>query len=135
MGWLAVTIAIPLVAPILLMAIYSVLPLPPRFSAKTKLIVPVKDGQLCWVGISFCASAIYEIADTPGPNGQPAWWVIGGLIVALVGCAFFAASGAVFSTPLRKPTDPHWRQHYKTLVWSARLTVVSAVIYTEAHFR
>lgn len=57
MGWFVVTIIVPLVAPILLMAIYGVVQPPPRFKVKTKLVVPIKDGQFCWVGMAFCASA------------------------------------------------------------------------------
>ena len=48
MGWLFVTILIPLVAPVLLMAVYGALTLPPRFKAKTKLVMPIKDCQLSW---------------------------------------------------------------------------------------
>jgi hypothetical protein len=44
MGWFFVTVLIPLVAPILLMTIYGALTLPPRFKAKTKLVMPIKDG-------------------------------------------------------------------------------------------
>jgi hypothetical protein len=108
MGWLAVTIAIPLVAPIILTAIFSVFPLPSKFNAKTKLIVPIKDGQLCWVGMSFCTSAIYEIADAHRPNGHTLgeWWVVGCLIVTLVACSIFAAGGSVFPTPLHRPYRP-----------------------------
>jgi hypothetical protein len=141
MGWFVVTIIVPLVSPIILIAIYGVVPLPPRFSAKTKLVAPIKDGQLCWVGMAFCASAMYEIASARGPDGQPLqhfsgvwWWAIGGLIGALVGCSFIAASGAVFSTPLRIPMGKPWYRHYTTLIWSAALTLAAAGIYMVVHF-
>jgi hypothetical protein len=70
MGWFVVTIIVPLVAPILLMAIYGVVQLPPRFKVKTKLVVPINDGQFCWVGMAFCASAMYELASARGHDGQ-----------------------------------------------------------------
>jgi hypothetical protein len=142
MGWFMVTIILPLVAPILLTAIYGVVPLPPDFSEKTKVIVPIKDGQFCWVGVAFCASAIYEIADAGGrPGGQSppslstqSWWIIGGLIATLVSCSFIAAGGAVFSTPLRMPTGKVWHRHYATLVWSIGMTTVAAVIFSLVHY-
>jgi hypothetical protein len=91
--------------------------------------------------MAFCASAMYEIASARGPDGQPLqhfsgvwWWAIGGLIGALVGCSFIAASGAVFSTPLRIPTGKPWYRHYTTLIWSAALTVAAAGIYVVVHF-
>jgi hypothetical protein len=142
MGWFFVTVLIPLVAPILLMAIYGALPLPLRFKAKTKLIMPIKDGQLSWVGMSLCVSALYEIASRPAPVKpqiayllEPWWgWFNAGFTLVLVGCSMFAAGGAVFSTPLRIPEGTRWYQHYATLVWSAALTGLAAVSYTMVHF-
>jgi hypothetical protein len=139
MGWFFVTIIIPLVAPLILMTIYGALPLPLRFSAKTKLIVPIKDGQLCWVGMAFCTSAMYEIANGPGGRSPQSssgqwWWVIGGLISMLVACSFVAAGGAVFSTPLRMSPNKPWHRHYSTLLWSGGLTAVAAIIYSVVHF-
>jgi hypothetical protein len=141
MGWFVVTIIVPLIAPILLMAIYGVVQLPPRFKVKTKLVVPIKDSQFCWVGMAFCASAMYELASARGHDRQPiqylsgAWaWAIGGLIGTLVACSFIAASGAVFSTPLRIPAGKPWYRHYTTLIWSAAMTAVAAGIYIVVHF-
>jgi hypothetical protein len=112
-----------------------------RFKVKTKLVVPIKDGQFCWVGMAFCSSAMYELASARGHGGQPiqylsgAWaWAIGGLIGTLVGCSFIAASGAVFSTPLRIPAGKPWHSHYTTLIWSAAMTAVAAGIYIVVHF-
>jgi hypothetical protein len=142
MGWFVVTIIIPLVAPIILMAIYrTTAPLPRRSSGKTKLIVPIKDGQFCWVGMAFCTSGMYEIADAHGPAGQSLssfpgqWWAIGGLVAALIGCSFIAAGGAVFSTPLRRPSDKPWHRHYSTLVWSGIATTVAAARRTRSEGR
>jgi hypothetical protein len=96
----------------------------------------------CWVGMAFCASAMYELASARGHDGQHiqylsgAWaWAIGGLIGTLVGCSFIAASGAVFSTPLRIPAGKPWYSHYTTLIWSAAMTAVAAGIYIVVHFR
>lgn len=141
MGWFFVTILIPLVAPVLLMAGYGTLTLPRRFKAKTKLVMPIKDGQLSWVGMSLCVSALYEIAARPATVNpqiaylEPWWgWFNAGLTLLLVGCSLFAAGGAVFSTPLRIPEGTRWYQHYATMVWSGAVTGLAAAGYTIVHF-
>jgi hypothetical protein len=141
MGWVFVTILIPLVAPVLLMAFYGALTLPRRFKAKTKLVMPIKDGQLSWVGMSLCVSALYEIAARPATVNpqiaylEPWWgWFNAGLTLLLVACSLFAAGGAVFSTPLRIPEGTRWYQHYATMVWSGALTGLAAAGYTIVHF-
>ena len=67
MGWFIVSILIPLIAPIIGMLVLQRLPLPVNNSEK-HLLVPIKDGQLCWASVAFCALAMYEIA-VPGTEG------------------------------------------------------------------
>lgn len=139
MGWFLVTVAIPLVAPIVLLALFWLLPLPPAIASQVRLLVPIKDGQLCWGAMGFCVSALYEIAE-PSATGRPidpalVGWANGGFIVLLVFSAVLAAGGAVFSTPLGVPAGVDWRRHYATMLASLGLTALSAGAYTVVHFQ
>jgi hypothetical protein len=52
MGWLLISIILPLVAPICALLFLRPLPLPPELAPLRNLVVPIKDGQLCWVAIA-----------------------------------------------------------------------------------
>jgi len=133
MGWFIVSIVLPLIAPLVALAVFKTLPLPVGFT----LIGTFKDGQLCWIALGFCASALYEIA-TPATGGPPLRsgtiaWINGALVGVLVLSAMTAAGGAVFSTPsLRKP-GVKWYVHYKCLVTSLIMTLFAAACYAVVH--
>jgi hypothetical protein len=137
MGWFAITILIPLVAPIVFLAVFWALPLPSSVAPQLKLLVPIKDGQLCWGSMGFCVSALYEIAE-PGSGRRldPSivGWANAGFTALLLLSAFWAAGGSVFSTQLGVPTGVHWTKHYVTLLASLVLTVIAAGSYTVVHF-
>ena len=137
MGWFVVSIVIPLIAPILGMWILQRLPLPVAGSEK-HLLVPVKDGQLCWGSVAFCALAMYEIvvpgAEGPLVSGDTMHWLNGGFILLLAASSVIAAGGAVFPTKIRTVSRNNWFQHYQALAASLALTFLSASAYTVVHF-
>lgn len=137
MGWFIVSILVPLVAPILGMLVLRCLPLPVKENEK-HLLVPIKDGQLCWGSVAFCALAMYEIVvpGTEGPlaSGNTVNWLNGGFILLLAASAFIAAGGAVFPTEIKPITKNNWHKHYRALVASLVLTCLSAATYCVVHY-
>lgn len=137
MGWFIVSILIPLVAPILGMLVLRCLPLPVEDNEKHPL-VPVKDGQLCWGAVAFCALAMYEIV-VPGPDGplvsgDTVNWLNGALVLLLAASAFIAAGGAVFPTKIKPVNKANWYKHYQALAASLVLTSLSALAYSVVHY-
>ena len=138
MGWFLVTVLIPLVAPLVLLLVFWLLPLPQSVAAQLKLLMPIKDGQLCWGAMGFCVSALYEIAQ-PGASGRPlpgdvVGWANSGFIILLLLSALLAAGGSVFSTPVTVPSGAVWWRHFATMLASVVLTALAASAYTVVHF-
>ena len=137
MGWFIVSILIPLIAPILGMLALQRLPLPVNEKEK-HLLVPVKDGQLCWASVAFCALAMYEIAvpSTEGPlaSGNTVHWLNGGFVLLLATSAVIAAGGAVFPTKIKAVRRNSWHKHYQALATSLALTFLSALAYSVVHY-
>lgn len=136
MGWFFVNIVLPLLAPIIGMLILQRLPLP-LSDEQIHLLVPIKDGQLCWGAVAFCALTMYEIA-VPGTgqllSGDAVHWLNTGLTMSLSASALIAAGGAVFPTQI-KPVGMHdWYKHYQALATSLGLTALSGLAYTVVHF-
>ena len=137
MGWFIVSILIPLIAPIFGMLTLQRLPLPVNENEK-HLLVPVKDGQLCWASVAFCALAMYEIA-VPGPegpqvSGNTVHWLNGGFVFLLAASAVIAAGGAVFPTRIRAVRWNNWYKHYQALATSLALTLLSGGAYSVIHY-
>jgi len=134
MGWFIVSIVLPFIAPLVALAVFKTLPLP----VPTSLIVPFKDGQLCWGALGCCASALYEIV-TP-PENQPfviagaTGWITGALIATLAVSALIATGGAVFFTPLPRPPQVKWWRHFRCLLASVVLTLLATSFYAVVHF-
>jgi hypothetical protein len=129
MGWLIVTILLPLCAPLVALMVFRALPLPVPVS----LMATIKDGQLCWVALGFCASALYEVA-IPLQKSVAMEWINGVLIGLLTLSAMIATGGAVFLTPPRCPRGVKWYRHFKCLVASVSVTLVAAAFYAVVHF-
>jgi hypothetical protein len=112
--------------------------LPAKTAALLKFVTPIKDGQLCWAAMGFCASALYEMAE-PGAGGKPldrayAGYAQAGLIVLILAASVIAAAGAVFPTKAGVPPGCAWYKHYKALAMSLVLAGLSASAYTVVHF-
>lgn len=137
MGWFFVNIMLPLIAPIIGMFVLQRLPLPISDNQK-HLLVPLKDGQLCWGAVAFCALTMYEIAapgqGVPLVDGDAVHWLNTGLIMSLSASALIAVGGAVFPTEIKSMGIHDWYQHYQALATSLGLTTLSALAYTVVHF-
>lgn len=137
MGWFLVSILLPLLAPIAAMWVFQRLPLPVTPEQKS-ILVPIKDGQLCWGAVAFCALAMYEIA-VPGPDGPLVseslrGYVDGGLILLMVPSAFVAAGGALFPIDVVVSLPGPWYRYYEALATSLALTILAAGSYTVVHY-
>ena len=138
MGWFLISIVLPVVAPICALLFLRPLPLPPSVRASIRLMTLLKDGQLCWVAIGFCASALYEISVSspcyfrlaPGTLD----YLNGVAIVMIVGSGLLAAGGAMFPTSTERSPGVPWRKHYACFLYALGLTVCAASIYAVVHF-
>lgn len=70
MGWFLINVVLPLLAPLLVLLLLKPLPVPHETAKKLSLLIPVKDGQLCWIAISLAASALYDMG-VGGTQSQP----------------------------------------------------------------
>lgn len=139
MGWFMVTIILPVLAPMLLLPVYRVLPIPAKSKANARLVSLVKDGQLCWAALGFCVSALYEVAE-PAQAAQALArdvgnWTNAGLIILLLFSAILASAGVVFPTPRVVPAGVRPVKHYSTMMASLVLTVLAGGAYTVVHFK
>lgn len=139
MGWFLVTVVVPVIAPFVLLPVYWLLPIPVASKANAQLIVLAKDGQLCWAAMSFCVSALYEIAEPAIPaqalERAEANWANAGFIVMLLICAMLAGGGAVFPTPNPAPPSTNPFKHFATMTASIVLTLLAAGAYTVVHYK
>ncbi len=139
MGWFMVSIVLPMLAPVLLLPIYLVVPIPAKSKANATFVTLVKDGQLCWVALGFCVSALYEVAEPVKigvtlPQGD-VHWTNTGLTILPVFSAILASAGAIFPTPKTVPSGVRFVEHYSTMMASLVLVVLAGGAYTMVHFR
>jgi hypothetical protein len=130
MGWFLITILLPLLAPIALLLLVRSLVMPPPW-AKTAMTDLFKEGQLCWLAMSFCASALHELASnirlrellTPELVG----YVNAILIIILLAAGMTAGVGNVF-----RASPGAGDQRLVKL--SVALTLAAASCYTAVHY-
>jgi hypothetical protein len=128
MGWFAVTILLPCLAPLLASLTFKLLTLPDGVEARP--MNAFRDGQLCWAAIGFCASALYELGQA---ESEEAGWIHGGLTLVTVLSSLIAAGGAIF--PVRsRSTTANWIWRYRCLMASVILCMAAGVLYTIVHF-
>ncbi|WP_137174414.1 hypothetical protein [Massilia sp. HP4] len=137
MGWFLVSILLPLAAPIAAMWVLQRCRLPVPWTQKS-LLVPIKDGQLCWGAVAFCALAMYEIAE-PGAGGTLVaeglrGYANAGFVLIMVPSAMMAAAGAVFPISVASPLIGPWYKYYETLATSLTLTILAGGAYTVVNF-
>lgn len=135
MGWFLINILLPLIAPVLVLAMLKALPMPQSNRDALDLLTPVKDGQLCWATIAFSASALYEIGAGAGSvNSDYVGYLQGAAVFLLAMASILAAGGATFRTPLPKPATVPWIRHYSTLTISIFLVVWAALVRVVVQF-
>lgn len=140
MGWFIVTILVPVLAPNAFLLVLRAVHLPPATARLLNALAPIRDGQLCWAAIAFCASGLYELAES---GCEPAHlsaglrgWTQGGLIILLAASSIIAASGAAFPAQQREPSSGNlpWYLRYKAFAMSLFLTSLAGLAYTVVHF-
>jgi hypothetical protein len=138
-GWFLVNIVGPLLLPVVGILPLRLLPLGVP-SASLRLMVTVKDGQLCWAVIAMGAATIYELWEAMEAHKNiPTWGglALAGVILVMLPAMLVAAGGAVFSTPLRVASGGGlraWAAHYRVFVGSVVMTAIAAFAYTNLHF-
>ena len=136
MTWFLVTIGLPVVLPILTMVVIGWTPLA---ALGAHWLVPIKDGQLCWLALAMSFSGLYELfADTRGPGlitGQWLTWVVLLFAFLILFSGLLAALGGL-GTPvaLPRPSGTSVVKHFAVLIASSAFTIISAAMYTVVHF-
>ncbi len=138
MGWILISVVLPLTAPLIALLFLRPLALPEPLRPSLSLMVPLKDGQLCWGAISFCASSLYELGvrnwERTGITISGHGYLIACLIVLLVVSSLLAAGGAIFPTSNTRPPGVRWHAHYKCFLVSLALTFCAALAYILVHY-
>lgn len=132
MGWIAVNILIPLLAPIIFLLPFKLFPLPPENAKLLKWTTPIKDGQLAWAGLAFSAAAIYDLESV---NSTDSWtkWMLGGIITLLVANGLVAALGGVFPKD-HEPEEPSPFSFYPAMSGAAILSALAGIAFAVVHF-
>lgn len=139
MGWLIVTILVPLLAPNIALYFLSLVPLEEGVAEKIRWTAPLKDGQLCWLAIGFSSAALYEM----GVAGEGKLGLIngfggyfqGGFILLLFASGLLASAGAAFPKPPPATLGTSPFRHYTAMSVSFVLTGLSATAYAVVHFQ
>lgn len=135
MGWFVINILLPLVAPVLVLAILKALPIPIENRLSLNLLVPVKDGQLCWAAIALSASALYEIGSGRAViNVATVGYVHGAAVFLIAASSIVAAGGAIFPTPLQRPPGVPPIRHYSTFAFSFFLVLWASMVRLVVQF-
>jgi hypothetical protein len=129
MGWVLINICLPVCAPLGMYLLLPFLPLSRPLRKRINPLLAVKDGQLCWVAIGFCASGLHEATASGGDE-----WLVGGLVLILVLSSLLACGGALFQTSLQEVEAPEWLGHYRCFIGSGLLTLMAAGLFAVAHF-
>jgi len=130
MGWLLINICLPILAPLGMYLVFNCIPLPRVPRKRINPLLAVKDGQLCWAAIGFCASGMREVYGKAGTE-----WILGILVLVLVLSSLLACGGALFQTSIREVRRTAWFSHYRCFIGSLMLTVCAAALYVAAHFK
>ncbi len=137
MGWILVTLALPLLAPLIALICMRAFPLPVP-AERLAWVTVVKDGQLCWATIGFCVSGLYELAEASASglvmDSTRDQYLNGCLIFVLVLSSLFAACGAAFTTPQHRQAGVSWLKQFTVLAWSLVMASLAASGYSIIHF-
>lgn len=129
LGWLFASIIVPVAAPNLALWLWSFVP----HEGNTHWLMPVKDGQLCWAAIAFCAAGLYELRGASGHRELSGLLEVA-LVIIIFASGIMAAGGSVFPAPAPQPGKQiEWRR-YRLFIGSAIWTLLGAVGYSVVHF-
>jgi len=137
MGWIAINLVLPVLAPLLLVFLAGSVCTPHgKLRSRLRMIRAVKDGQLGWLAVAFSAHSIYELARI---DSRPNW---AGLLLAS-GIAVLTASSllSVFGTLFPVPQLGKQRCtllarffHYRLLNATVLLVLASAILESVVPF-
>lgn len=127
LGWLFTAIFIPVAAPN-----FAQMALNFISANRTHWLVPVKDGQLCWVGVAFAAGGLFEL-ETAAAVLVYKGVVMTGLVISLFLSGMLAAAGSAAPVAPPGPGPINWNQ-YRLFIGSAVITALSAGCLCAVHF-
>lgn len=134
MGWFIINVLLPLVAPVLVLAILRALPIPIENRLSLNLLIPVKDGQLCWAAIALSSSALYEMGGRSAMPGVIIGYLQGAAVFLIAMSSILVAGGAIFPTSLLRPTDSSLIRHYSTFAISIFLVFWASIVRVIVQF-
>lgn len=135
MGWFLINVLLPLIASMLVLAILKALPLPTENKLSLNLLIPVKDGQLCWAAIALSASALYEIG--AGKSAMPEiiiGYLQGAAVFLIAMSSILVAGGSIFPTSLLRPAERSSIRHFSTFVISIFLVYWASLVRVIVQF-
>ena len=144
--WIVINIVLPVMLPVLGLWLMRVSLVKSEDDAARKqalaarrYVMLFKDGQLGWVALLMCFTALSEFVEglTKHKKAAPDWTALFFLVVAftILSAGVFAANGAVDSIKvIEAKTLLKWIRYYGVAFWSMVLTVIAAVALSVAHF-
>jgi hypothetical protein len=136
-GWLFINIILSPIVPLAGIALVGFAPRIPN----TQLLTQVKDGQLNWMAFGMCAQSLYDLSEGRRSCEKiaviwpKAWEAMSIAAIALLTMSFLLASvGAIFVTPISRPTNLSRLNHYKIFFSSILIAFFSSVVYAFSHY-
>ncbi|WP_233237739.1 hypothetical protein [Bordetella sp. LUAb4] len=107
--------------------------------ASRRYVLLFKDGQLGWVALLMCFTAISEFSDGLLMHHKSApWWTIFFFLtvaVTIFVAGVYASYGAVVSVSVKQTGSlREWIDHYGIAFWTTIFAVLAATALTVAHF-
>lgn len=145
-AWVVINIALPILLPVLGLWLMRVSLKKPadrigrqQALATRRYVLLFKDGQLGWVALLMCFTAMSEFSDGLFKFHKPApdWTIVFFLIIAGVvfAAGVFATNGAVDTIEVAETQSLlGWIAYYGVAFWTTILTLVAAAALTVAHF-
>jgi hypothetical protein len=135
MGWFLINVLLPLIASVLVLAILKTLPIPLENKLSLNLLIPVKDGQLCWAAIALSASALYEMGvSRSATSGVIIGYLQGAAVFLIAMSSILVAGGAIFPTSLFRPAEISSIRHFSTFAISLFLAFWAALVRVVVQF-
>jgi hypothetical protein len=133
LGWFLVNVIAPIVVPIGGLLLVAAFPLTQAQRAKLSPMTTIKDGQLCWISVTYCILALYELHDFLRREDRyfewAGWVETFAYIMILLGM-FIAAGGAVTSD-----TVDAGEPDSDLMIGSIIVTLASAFLFVNIHGR
>jgi len=137
MGWIAINLVLPVLAPLLLVFLAGSVCTPlGKLRSRLRVIRVIKDGQLGWLAVAFSTHAIYEITRV---DSRPDWAgpILTGCIAVLTASSLLAVFGTLFPVPELWPpyiTSRSRFLHYRLLNATLLLVLIAGALESFVHF-